>query len=125
MTITASTAATDGTATGRATAAAAEATVRQSVLTLVRVREADRDDLARHLGIHRSSLYRKLGRAGAPFTAGEVAAIADYFGVPVADLFAGLAAVAIPLQPAAVTRSSTTAVGVIGAQSRGALRLAS
>jgi hypothetical protein len=95
MQTTASTA-TDG--AGRTVADETDATIRRSIQTLIRVRDADRDDIAAQLGVHRSTFYRRLGGHGAPFTAGEVAVLAAFFGVPVADLFEGLTAIAVPLR---------------------------
>ncbi len=72
--------------------AIADETVRRSIKALCRGRNVDMGDIARGIGMPRSTFYRRLSGTGSrqPFTAGEVALIATYFGIPIGDLFTGL-----------------------------------
>ena len=70
----------------------ADETVRRSVLALIQGQRLRKDEVATATGIPRTTLYRRLAGewSSSPFTAGEVAALATYFGVEVASIFGGL-----------------------------------
>ena len=71
---------------------AVENTLRRSVQVLLTLRLQTVEQLAVGVGIPKSTLYRRLGARGLDqsFRAHEVQAIANYLGVPVADLYDGL-----------------------------------
>ena len=56
---------------------------------LMAARDVKADELAGVIGSSRRAVFTKLS-GGSPWKAGEVQALADYFDVPIADLFAGL-----------------------------------
>jgi DNA-binding XRE family transcriptional regulator len=62
----------------------------RTVRALIAARDITVDDVAVAIDISRGSLFSKF-KGTAPFKAWEVAALADYFGVPIADLYEGLA----------------------------------
>ena len=72
--------------------AATENRVRRSTWALMAARDVKVEDVAASTGIPRSTLYRRLRSKtiDQAFRAHEVAAIADYFGVPVEALYSGL-----------------------------------
>jgi hypothetical protein len=74
----------------------ADDTIRRAVKALIGGRDTDSESVAAAIGMVRSTFYRRLAGHGAPFTGGEVQAIADHFGVPVADLFSGLGGAIVP-----------------------------
>lgn len=76
----------------------ADDTIRRAVRALIAARATTPDAIADAIGMTRSTFYRRVSGRGAPFTAGEVQAIADVFEVPVADLFSGLGGVVVPLR---------------------------
>lgn len=83
--------------------AQADETVRRSIKALIHARGLDKREVADAVGMTRTTLYRRLAGHGSnqPFTAGEVAALADYFDVEIEALFSGLGgAVAAPLDAA-------------------------
>jgi len=59
-----------------------------TIRALAASRNAALADVAGGVDMPRSTFERRLGRGG--WTAAEVARIADWFGVPVSDLFTGL-----------------------------------
>ncbi len=73
-------------------------TIRRSVKALITAKGHDPDAVALGIGMARRTFYRRVSGNGAPFTAGEVQTIADYFDVPVSDLFSGLDLVVVPLR---------------------------
>lgn len=81
-----------------AAAELADDTIRRSVKALIAARAVTPDAVADAIGMTRSTFYRRVSGRGAPFTGGEVQAIADVFEVPVADLFSGLGGVVVPLR---------------------------
>lgn len=72
--------------------AMADETVRRSIRALIEGRGVDKDEVARAVGMTRTTLYRRLGGSGSTqaFSAGEVAVIATFFRVPITSLFDGL-----------------------------------
>jgi len=64
-----------------------DATISATVRGLAAARGLSPDDVAAGIGMNRSTYYRRL--AGG-FSAADVAALADLFGVQVADLYDGL-----------------------------------
>ncbi len=96
-------------------AATADDTIRRSVRALIAARGQESEDVARAVGMTRATFYRRLSGRGAPFTAGEVQAIADWFDVPVADLFSGLGGVVVPLRQ---RRSGIPAGAMTGSSGR-------
>jgi DNA-binding XRE family transcriptional regulator len=70
-------------------------TITRTVRALRSAHQIDASELARHLGISRQSFYNRLN--GAPWLASEVAALADYFGVGVEDLYSGAVNLTRPL----------------------------
>lgn len=77
---------------------AADETVRRSVKALVQGRDMRREDVAAAVGIPRTTFYRRLAARGSAqaFTAGEVAALAAFFRVPVEELYNGLGGALLP-----------------------------
>lgn len=71
-------------------------TIRRAVRALRSAHQVDATDLARHLKISRQSFYNRLNGA-APWLATEVAALADYFGCSVQDLYDGTVHLTRPL----------------------------
>lgn len=96
----------------------ADDTIRRSVRALIAARATTPDAVADAIGMTRSTFYRRVSGRGAPFTAGEVQAIADVFEVPVADLFSGLGGVVVPLRsrrmgrPAAMGNAAQSWLGL-------------
>lgn len=78
----------------------ADDTIRNSVWALSRGRGISVDQMAEGIGMPRTTLYRKLTARGrkTAFAAGEVADLARYFRVPVAELFSGLGGLFTPEQ---------------------------
>lgn len=76
----------------------ADETVRRTVRGLIEGRGIKVQTLAEAVGMQQSTLYRRLGGDGSQqaFSAGEVAAIASYFRVSVAQIFEGLGGVFVP-----------------------------
>lgn len=70
----------------------ADETVRRSIKALIEGRGLDKGDVADATGMTRSTLYRKLSGEGSSktFTAGEVATLAAFFGVPISAIYEGL-----------------------------------
>jgi hypothetical protein len=66
---------------------AVDATISATVKGLAAARDLSPDDVATGIGMNRSTYYRRL--AGG-FSAADVAALADFFGVSVIDLYDGL-----------------------------------
>lgn len=61
--------------------------ITRSVRGLIGAFRMSIDELGRDLGMTRRTMYRRASEGG--WTAAEVALIADYFGVEVADLYSG------------------------------------
>jgi hypothetical protein len=78
--------------TSLSAAGQADETVRRSVRALIQGRGVDKDEVARSIGMARTTLYRRLSNYGSTqaFSAGEAALIARYFDIPVSSLFDGL-----------------------------------
>lgn len=66
----------------------AESNILGVVRMIKAARDLQADELAALLGISRASVYERL-KGKSAFTAGEVAVLAEHFGVPVTVLYAG------------------------------------
>lgn len=65
-----------------------DATISATVRALAGARRADTAEIARAIGISRNSYYNRIN-GEKPWHARDVARAAAYFGVPIADLYAG------------------------------------
>jgi len=67
-------------------------TVRRTVAALIEGRGLDKDQVAKAVGMKRATMYRRLGGSGSmqAFGAGEVAALARYFNLPIGSFYDGL-----------------------------------
>ena len=72
-----------------------DATITRTVRALRGAHQVDARDLAQHLRISRQSLYNRLN-GDAPWLAADVAALADYFGCTIQDLYDGTVNLARP-----------------------------
>lgn len=79
----------------------ADETVRRTIDALIRGRDLTVEQTAKMAGIHRSTLYRRLGGKGSrqAFTAGEVSALARALRVTIQDLYGGLGGTFVPPPP--------------------------
>lgn len=76
----------------------ADDTVRRTIKALMHGRGITAENMAPSVNMTVATLYRRLGGSGSAqaFKAGEVASIANYFDVSVADLFGGLGGTFVP-----------------------------
>lgn len=83
------------------TGAQAEDTIRATVRGLLKGRGLSVEDIAPHVGMSASSLYRKLAGKGDKdaFKAGEVASLARVLNVRVDQLYNGLGGMFVPPVP--------------------------
>lgn len=87
----------------------ADETVRRTIKGLIKGRQLRTDDVAAAVGIAHATLYRRLAGTGSKqaFSAGEVASLARYFGVPIEQIYTGLGGVFVPPDPDGVPGTST------------------
>ena len=72
--------------------ATVDSNVRAVVSALLAARDLSRDDVCRGTGIEPGTLKRRMSRTPGPgrtWTAGEVMALAEFFGLPVTALYNG------------------------------------
>lgn len=86
-------------------AAMTDETIRQTVRALRSAHTVDALVLARALGISRQSLYNRLN-GSAPFLAAEIAAVAQFFGCSVQDIYDGVVRITPP-PPSPITSGVT------------------
>lgn len=95
------------------TAFMADDTIRRTIKALVEGKGVNPDDVAEAAGISRSTYFSKMAGKGSAqaFKAGEVARIATFLGVTVAQLYDGLGGTFVPPQP---PPDGTSVVGIDG-----------
>lgn len=70
--------------------------IRVTVRALRSAHQVDALELAQHLGVSRQSIYNRLN-GHAPWLASEVAALAEFFGCEIQDLYNGTVRIGRPL----------------------------